>query len=237
MKNYSNFKDGTSTLTFLPYISEHFSKEYIIPNYIGESLSSLVPGMLSLAQGSANDEECFFNATLNQTTNNTSLLVAHTSLNFSVSVYFLLMFVLLCISLVSFTLINYLKILKRHRRVQPMIMISKNIQSYESNSTNSYADLYNKKEIVGGKAIETVVNDQSNRKVIFLCYFLTFLVSFFYYGILPGIQSYSTLPYGGHIYRYAVNLSNCYFLLPQIYQKIFLEKNIPTEYYYIKIIT
>ena len=27
--------DGMSTLTFLPYVGEHFAKEYIISNYIG----------------------------------------------------------------------------------------------------------------------------------------------------------------------------------------------------------
>ena len=28
--------DGMSTLTFLPYISTHFVKEYVIPKYFGQ---------------------------------------------------------------------------------------------------------------------------------------------------------------------------------------------------------
>ena len=50
--------DGTSSVTFLPYIGGNFIKEYIIPNYIGESLASLIPSVLSLIQGLGQDPGC-----------------------------------------------------------------------------------------------------------------------------------------------------------------------------------
>ena len=125
-------------MSFLPYISENFAKEYIIPNYIGESMSSLLPGLLSIAQGSIKDEECF-NSALNSTYNNGTNIMDHSQLNFSVSVYFLLMFALLCLSIISFSLINFLKISIKQRKIQPMESQNKQSQSYNlKNSKRIY---------------------------------------------------------------------------------------------------
>lgn len=41
------------------------------------------------------------------------------------------------------------------------------------------------------------------------------------YGVLPGLQSYSTLPYGNDIFNYAVNLSKSIFNLDRLFLVFF----------------
>ena len=43
-------------MTFLPYIGEHFAKQYIVPLYIGESVSSTVPSLIVFLQGNSEHE-------------------------------------------------------------------------------------------------------------------------------------------------------------------------------------
>ena len=178
--------------TFLPYIIENYSKEYIIANFIGESLSSLVPGLLSIAQGYPKEENCFNSSdtinssiiTANQTIYNDDL-----QLNFSISVYFLLMFTLLSLSGVSFGFVHFLKFSKNNRRIKPTTSESyesdTKSQSYEIKNSTSSLNLYAKDEKGQMQDDATKIG---NKKIQILCYFLSFLVSFAYYGIMPGIQ-------------------------------------------------
>ena len=61
---------GGATLSFLPYIAEYFSNEYIFAYYIGESFSALIPGVLSLVQG----------VTVSNTCTNKTVLLKHPSI-------------------------------------------------------------------------------------------------------------------------------------------------------------
>lgn len=45
------FIDGTSTVTFLTFIGNYYKKEYIIPYYLGEAFSSMIPSIAGLIQG------------------------------------------------------------------------------------------------------------------------------------------------------------------------------------------
>ena len=70
----------------MPYIGLNFVKEYLIPNYVGESLAALIPSVLSLIQGLGHDPGCF-----NQTdplTNLTQLFPGTIIPNYSVRVSF-----------------------------------------------------------------------------------------------------------------------------------------------------
>ena len=49
------------------------------------------------------------------------------------------------------------------------------------------------------------------KREIFILLSLIFMLSFVCYGVLPGLQSYSTLPYGNDIYNYSVNFSKIFF--------------------------
>jgi riboflavin transporter 2 len=218
------FVDGTSSVTFLPYIGSNFIKEYIIPNYIGESLAALIPACLSLAQGLGQSPGCH-NVTraVNSTTNVTTLEAIDIIPNYSVSVYFILLFILLFISTVSFTMLNFCSVSKRCR------INSKNVVNNEPKNKVNPDDCHmisssnediefkepccsnmSKKRIVRESETALLSDDfnkskDDSEKLILLSIILC--VSFICYGVLPGLQSYSTLPYGNDVFNYAVNLS------------------------------
>ena len=49
--------------------------------------------------------------------------------------------------------------------------------------------------------------DLKEKLELLLLLSMVFMTTFILYGILPGLQPYSTLPYGKDIYNYAVNYS------------------------------
>lgn len=213
-----------STLTFLPYIGEHFTKEYIIPNYIGESLSSLIPGILAMAQGlQTSDEHCKSSASL--TTNLTANLTAITTPplvvnlhrpNFSVSVYFFLMFVLLLFSILAFTMLNFSKSAVAHRKAPKITRISFAAVDNENENGDDNDD---EDEGIDSMSIDQimphtlnhhveVVNDPKQRRFeVRVLLILIFFVTFMYYGFLPGLLSYSTIPYSPKFFNLSMNLS------------------------------
>jgi hypothetical protein len=213
---YIFFKtDGMSTITFLPYIGDNFIKEYIIPNYIGESLSSLVPGVLGMIQRvGENKENCSsFNNTLNAsnhhlnaTTNNISPVSNEP--RFSVSLYFFLMFILISSSALSFTIINFWKAIKVHRKVSVVVVPEVKNQKVSKQSPKQLSnEISNEKD----NSLLLTQNQEKKKLEIGFLFFLTFLVSFMYYGYLPGILSYSAIPYGVKFFHLSINLSNYYY--------------------------
>lgn len=222
-----------STITFLPYIGEHFIKEYIIANYVGEGLSSLVPGVLGILQIRETDdlEVCPLNSTID--TSNSTLLAESTTDNtsnstfdsitnqtapidldpskprFSVSLYFFFMFSLVCLSAISFSFIHFWDRMRSNRKVgtevnendkHPRVLISDVTISRKSSSSDS-DDTMNEIDN-GGKC-----KSSKDKSEIAFLFFLTFIVSFVYYGYLPGIFSYSTMPYGIKYFQLATNIS------------------------------
>jgi riboflavin transporter 2 len=200
-------------VAFLPYVGANFLKEYIIANYIGESLSSLIPGTLAIIQGSIDSkEECNNNKNILNQTNPISNLTTqqqhhlnnnnnyNKKLSFSVSSYFLLMLALLLCSSASFVTLNYSNYVKRFRkppesRLQIVYDLDSDIQiERSSNSSSSRFLIENKRE--------------AN-----LLFSLTAILTFFYYGFLPGLLSYSTIPYGNIYFHLSVNLSKRFLFL------------------------
>jgi hypothetical protein len=211
-----------STLTFLPYIGEHFTKEYIIPNYIGESLSSLIPGLLAMAQGlETSDEHC--KQTLPNTTNMSTTTTSMVNVNlhrpnFTVSVYFFLMFVLLLFSILAFTILNFSPVAMRERRKnrpdrKGVTKPDKSLTAGELNLEEdddidllphgSTEDLLRNPHIEFEVPIETK-QSRIERRVLLV---FTFMVTFIYYGYLPGLLSYSTMPYAPKFFNLSMNLS------------------------------
>ena len=58
------------------------------------------------------------------------------------------------------------------------------------------------------KAEYCIKQAKEERKEKIILYTIIFWVSFICYGALPGLQSYSTLPYGNNVFNLSVNLSN-----------------------------
>lgn len=174
--------DGLSTMVYLPYIRDSFSKQYIVSNYIGESVSSTVPSIIILFQNIP-DNEYFC---LNQTSN--SSLSASNSLTFSVSSFISLIGLFLFICLVSFIILD-----KRRAKIQksPIVLPQLKLES---------------EEFIESKQ---KINTESKR-VENTLYVLIFIVSFLIYGFLPGIQTYGTLPYSDLAFNLSINLGNLF---------------------------
>ena len=195
----------------MPYIGLNFAKEYLIPNYIGESLAALVPSVLSLIQGLGQNPDCY-NYT-NPDTNITELVQKPIIPTYSVQVYFFFMFGLLCISTTAFSFINFSPFVIRHRKksslpntptslsnedVKKAAAESKPFPTSDSPPSSPSYQVVNDSQMPLNQSPSTeiyvAVSNGFKEKFILLSY--TFFLSFFCYGVLPGLQSYSTLPYG-----------------------------------------
>ena len=164
---------GSATLSFLPYIADKFSKEYIFAYYIGESFSALIPGVLALVQGVEQNQNCgAVGSSLNKEP------------NFSVLIYFICIFFILCVSVFAFTLIDVLPYVNRFAKRATVV-------TPEEMRLETFKPL-------------NASHDTADKKLLF---FYNFLITFFMFGFLPGLQSYSTMPYGNLVYSLSINLS------------------------------
>lgn len=201
-----------STITFLPYIGEHFIKEYIISNYVGEGLSSLVPGVLGILQGvgSISSDNCTTNLNLTNSTNTSNQTLTETlaeAPRFSVSWYFFFMFGLICLSAISFTIINFWDRMKANRKVNDESTI-----------------VVDQPTVKPDRKDDEPCSASKDKFEIGFLFCLTFLVSFVYYGYLPGIFSYSTIPFGIKYFHLATNISNTLFPILYLFMKNIFKK-------------
>jgi riboflavin transporter 2 len=134
------------------------------------------------------------NVTINATT--TILVPKPIVPNYSVSVYYIFMFILLLISITAFSMLHFSKTAIKSRRID---------------STESKKNKILPEDMIASKHIyETkneTANDKNSLKEQIILNVMLFFVSFVCYGILPGLQSYSTLPYGNYVFTLSVNLS------------------------------
>jgi hypothetical protein len=142
----------------LPYIGENFAKEYIIPNYIGESLAALLPSILSLSQGLGKDPGCH-----NVTNGNvTKLDPMPINPNYSVQVYFILIFILLGISTLAFSCLHFSPLAIRERKQNSKAI---NLETQEG----KFERLTINNQVSSTK-------NQRNETIIFSC--MTFVIAF-----------------------------------------------------------
>lgn len=183
----------------MPYVGEYFAKEYIVPYYLGESFSSLVPAFIASIQG-FQDEEC---SQTNQ--NKTSLSTMSKTIyqaKFSVFIYFLLIFFLLLISIISFSYLNFSNYARRARK----------------NRFSWIAVEFALSEDINDDTVQRDKEKQQKRDIkekeleIRFMFILTVIITFMYNGFLPGLISYSTIPYSNKFFHLSINLK--YILLP-----------------------
>lgn len=186
----------------MPYIGLNFAKEYLIPNYIGESLAALVPSALSLTQGLGQNPGCY-NSTDSET-NETVLFPIDIVPRYSVSVYFLLMFALLCISTLSFTMLNFSRVAINERKNSKAKQEANSLSELKDEKKLSQDTIKNDSQMPLQINDDLFVNVSNDSKEKLLLYVFTFFLSFFCYGVLPGLQSYSTLPYGNLIANFHI---------------------------------
>ena len=160
--------------------------------------------MLSLAQGLGKNPGCR-NSTVeivieNKTVNITMLEKLPIIPNYSVQVYFIFMFLLLCIATAAFSCLHFSPLAIRERKTNAIYTKEKNnkkiMPSFDKSEEPKF-DVESKTQILNSdqnsKFGSSMINEKIEKCVIMV---IIFMVSFICYGVLPGLQSYSTLPYG-----------------------------------------
>ena len=92
--------DCTSSVVYLPFMAV-FPPRYMTAFYIGEGLSGLAPGLAGLAQGVGGKPTCVNKTTTTHDTL-TELVPVFVKPSFSVSIFFVFLFVVVCLSGIAF---------------------------------------------------------------------------------------------------------------------------------------
>lgn len=179
-----------SSVLFMPYMGR-FREEYLVTFMFGQALNGFISSVVSLLQG-VGTQECLNN----NSTNTTAAMEASTPL-FGPKIYFIFVFCMLLLSSIAFLLLNKLRVCRKQYAACPS---SRKISTQvdESNgSANGYEHIPN--------------HEDSEYLSVFQYYCLMVLIaaiSFLSYGILPGLQSFSCLPYGAAAYHFSTTLSS-----------------------------
>lgn len=207
--------DCTCTIVFLTYIGD-FKGNYITGLYIGEGISSLLPSFFALLQGTGDYDTSSSHKCINSTT--TSLYqnrsappppvdnnVVVNPPRFSVSAYFWLLFSTLLVSFLAFLALDLWPGFKQEK----ISMVTKCQSDRLSDQNDEEKDRYypeQKKSLLGSsKYSASVDRGKQNLDQTILLLGIT-LVSFTLYGFIPGLSSYSSLPYSDKIMHLCVTL-------------------------------
>jgi hypothetical protein len=110
---------------------------------------------------------------------------------FSVSIYFMIISIILFASCLSFLIIDCSKYVRKFYKPQNPIrsnqVAEENVKTQINSKTNNFQGA-----------------NEYEKPILFL---IITCVTFFLYGFLPSIQSYSALPYGNTTFYLAINLS------------------------------
>lgn len=163
---------GSATLCFLPYIAERFPKEYLFAYYIGDSFSALIPAVLALIQGVSVSESCKENTVWVTKFNNKTqtsfsqyqnmLKPVNLEPNFSVFNFFMVLFVITCLSTLVFVLIDNL----------PYVQ-----QFWKEKTTKAAEEEFEVCEL------DSSIGPNTEKAILLI---MNFLVTFFFFGFMPG---------------------------------------------------
>ena len=99
--------DCTSMVTFSDYMTR-FRREFTSAVFLGESLTTIIPSLLAIAQGNG-QIECI-SSSLNDSIDNSSVIAIYKTARFSVSIFFLCIFFLLVLSFIAFVILQWTNI-------------------------------------------------------------------------------------------------------------------------------
>lgn len=174
----------TSSVLFMPYMGR-FKEQYMVTFFIGEGLSGLLPSVTALIQGIGDSGKCVL-VNVTETGGEIYELQKEPPL-FDTKVFFLILFALMVLSYVGYTLLNTLPVA---RREYAEVTVAKG---------NNYA--YNQDESAPNKI-------QKLSRTQYTCLLLLIgTISMFANGIFGSIQSYSSAPYGQKAYHLSATLS------------------------------
>jgi riboflavin transporter 2 len=180
---FLSFLDCTSSISFADYVQK-FRQEFTSALFLGESLTSILPSLLAMAQGNG-QIRCRL-----LTNDNRTMETIYTTARFSVSMYFLCLFSLLTISFISFGLLQWTSI-ARHARQIVSISSSKSIE-LELDTKNMLLEQHTS---VLSKDTSTL----SRTSYLLLCLGCIYTSSILF-GMLLSISTYVLMPYGHRIF-------------------------------------
>ena len=122
--------DCTSSVSFADYV-QRFHRQYTSTIFLGESLTSILPSLLAVAQG--NGQLRCLNVSINGTDETRA---EYQTARFSVSIYFLCLLLLLTISFISFVLLQWTSIARTARQNNSPRLSAKTIEDHPETKTN-----------------------------------------------------------------------------------------------------
>lgn len=186
-----------SSVLFMPFMGK-FREIYLISYMFGQGLNGFISSIVSLIQG-VGPMECNINnnSTSNASTmNDTKIEEADSSKPlFGPKGYFIFVFSMLSLSTIAFLLLNVLKVCRKE------LAVSK---------TNGVPNGGTRLGIGNARDYENIPNHREVLTFYYYSYLMLIvgMTSIMNYGILPGIQPYSCLPYGASAYHLSTTLSS-----------------------------
>ncbi|KAH8267330.1 hypothetical protein KR018_011353 [Drosophila ironensis] len=174
----------TSSVLFMPYMGR-FKEQYMVTYFIGEGLSGLLPSVTALIQGIGESGDCVL---VNVTESGEEIFeLQKTQPRFDTRVFFLILFGLMVLSYVGYTLLNALPVAKREYAEVTVTEGNKYVYSETDNQPAKMGKL---------------TKGQYTYMLL-----LMGAISLFSNGMFGSIQSYSSAPYGAKAYHLAATLS------------------------------
>lgn len=171
--------DCLSTVVFLTFMA-NFPPIYISALMVGETLSSMLPGFVALAQGVDAGTSC---------SNVTNSTIVHNSVNFSPNLFFIFLFLLMVICGAAFLALNYLPIAKKQH-----------VQKFSiSNISDDLEQLDEETECLI-KTQEKPIN-KCNFKLFIYLLIINAWINCLSNSVIPSIQVYACKPYGNEAYH------------------------------------
>lgn len=173
-----------SSVLFLPFMGR-FRECYLVSYMCGQGLNGFLVSGLALIQGVGNETEC--------PTKNSTNSTNEPSPKFSTQIFFFLVFSIIAICTIAFFLLNTLEACKK--QFAPGTVIDGNEYYYNNED---------KHDIITGYVPENVLNLSTFNfaKIIIAI----ILIGFFGNGIFPGLQLFSSQPYGFDTYHLVASL-------------------------------
>ncbi|CAF3720643.1 unnamed protein product [Rotaria socialis] len=185
--------DCTSMVTFSDYMTR-FRAEFTSALFLGESLTTILPSLLAIAQGNGR-LECISVAD-NLTSSNTSIIPVYQNARFSVSVYFLCIFFLLVFSFVAFVILQWTKVAQN------------SLQYFSKKSVVFQMNEITTKDIVNDDNHVRKLDQYSlTAPLYFLLSIGCVYTSSVLFGVLLSISAFVLMPYGHEIFYLGTILS------------------------------
>lgn len=195
--------DCTSSVTFLPYMTR-LRPDYLISYFIGEGLSGLVPALLALAQG-VGVMNC---EPMNTTEPNGSyamgnLTAVYQPARFPAWGFFLFLAGMMGLCLIAFTILHKMPKAQGHTEAGT---------GKRKTKKESWGKGVEQKPMMGDdetgvEGPKKEIRKYSTWEKVFI-YLILAWVNALTNAVLPSIQTYSCMPYGGRTYHLAATLAS-----------------------------